>query len=316
MTVDGSAWPPERKYEMVRRVIRGEPIAALVHETGLPAETINGWHEGFIKAGKATLHTSSRSDAAPNLTPEAEADNAGERTDRDNQELITHLDGVQESIRKEVRRQSQSTYRRIESLLWLKDALMLRWHLPPTGGWAADPDFLLHVHELIRERQPGLVLELGSGVSSVVIADALRQVGAGRLVTLDHLEEFANITAAFLKRENLTSYAEVRLAPLTAVATPSGETPWYDPKKVADLSEIELLIVDGPPAKTAKQVRYPALPVLQDRLANGCCILLDDAGRKDEQAILARWGDELRLNYWVDKSFEKGLGLITWRRAD
>ena len=63
---------------------------------------------------------------------------------------------------------------------------------------------------------------------------------------------------------------------------------WYDDAVVAagldaalqgDL--IDLLLVDGPPAYAVGHglARYPALPVLRDRLAPGATVVLDDVER-------------------------------------
>ncbi len=67
---------------------------------------------------------------------------------------------------------------------------------------------------------------------------------------------------------------------------------------------IDLLLVDGPPAYVAGMglARYPALPVMLDRLAPGATLVLDDAERPGEQEVLRRWED--------------GTGLVFDRRAD
>jgi hypothetical protein len=56
---------------------------------------------------------------------------------------------------------------------------------PLFGRWAAEGDFAgMIVREL--ERSPRLVVECGSGSTTVVIADKLRQSGSGRVVSLEH----------------------------------------------------------------------------------------------------------------------------------
>ena len=56
---------------------------------------------------------------------------------------------------------------------------------------------------------------------------------------------------------------------------------------------IDLLVVDGPPGLLRPQARYPALPVLRERLSPGASILLDDTHRADEREIVRRWLDEV-----------------------
>lgn len=50
-----------------------------------------------------------------------------------------------------------------------------------------------------------------------------------------------------------------------------------------------MLVVDGPPAATGPQARYPSLPMLIDRLAKNATVVLDDAHRRDELKIVEEW---------------------------
>jgi hypothetical protein len=55
--------------------------------------------------------------------------------------------------------------------------------LPLPGGWAASTDLLGELIRAIAARRPQRLVELGSGVSTLVIAAALRNNGAGRLIS-------------------------------------------------------------------------------------------------------------------------------------
>lgn len=163
--------------------------------------------------------------------------------------------------------------------------------LPALGGWAMDPSGLVRVLHLVATRRPGLVVECGSGASTVWLAYAVRDAG-GRIVALEHDEAHLEETAGLLEEHHLTDVAELRLAPLSDV--PVGDTTrrWYDVGVVEDLKGIDLLVVDGPPGDTSQEARYPAVPLLRDRLADQAVIALDDAARTDEQRILQRWLEE------------------------
>ena len=50
-----------------------------------------------------------------------------------------------------------------------------------------------------------------------------------------------------------------------------------------------MLVIDGPPGFLQKHSRYPALPMLNERLAEYCAVFLDDAAREDEQELVRRW---------------------------
>lgn len=187
------------------------------------------------------------------------------------------------------RRQADRIFRQQEALQNLYQLVTVRRAMPASRGWALSPDILLGYVEDILGRRPRTVLECGSGVSTVWAAYALQQLGAGRVVALDHEAEFADKTRGVLADHGLTDVAEVRHAPITPLELPDGSWHWYDTAALKDLHDVDLVLIDGPPKPTQEQARYPALPVLRDLLAPGAVLLLDDAARPDEQAILQRW---------------------------
>jgi hypothetical protein len=76
-------------------------------------------------------------------------------------------------------------------------------------------------------------------------------------------------------------------APLSTRHT---DTPWYAEEAIpGDLTQIEMLIVHGPPAPVAKHARFPALPRLMLCMAKQSVVILDDAGRADEVEMVKRW---------------------------
>lgn len=180
----------------------------------------------------------------------------------------------------------------IQATLDLYTRESFRQRLPPMTGWAASPVLLSDIASEIRLRRPGLILELGSGVSTIVMAYALEEIGSGRIVSLEHSEEYRQRTVAELERHGLTSWADVGLAPLKPVQVGGREWIWYDVAALDGLTEIDLMVVDGPPFETQSMARYPALPLVFDRLSASAVIVLDDADRRDEQKCLKRWVDE------------------------
>lgn len=140
------------------------------------------------------------------------------------------------------------------------------------------------------------VVELGSGVSTIVLARLMRERG-GRLTSIEHDPDWARVTRATLEREALTDVARLVEAPLEPHPLGLDDTPWYAQAALAELPEagIELLLVDGPPGYTEgmELSRYPALPALSERLAAGAIVALDDADRAGEREILERWQREM-----------------------
>jgi len=150
-------------------------------------------------------------------------------------------------------------------------------------------DLLGELLRAVAHRRPQRVVELGSGLSTLIIAAALRSNGAGRLISIDADRNYAAITRSELERQGLADWAEVRIAPLTESLLEGETRPWYDTTVLADLSDIDLLLIDGPPTLLRADIRYPALPFFWPRLTAGAIALLDDAARSAERAIAQRW---------------------------
>ncbi|RCV52648.1 methyltransferase [Marinitenerispora sediminis] len=192
--------------------------------------------------------------------------------------------------------------------------------MPALRGWAASPDVLCLLVEKIRERRPGLVVECGSGASSVWLGHALRRVGEGRLVALEHDERYAELSRDLVAAHGLADLVEVRYAPLrpwpparddAQAADERERQPWYDLDAIADLTGIDLLFVDGPPGGTAPLARYPAGPVLLPRCSPRAVVLLDDTIRKAEQETSDRWLADHPEFERVTVATEKGTHILT-----
>jgi predicted O-methyltransferase YrrM len=184
-----------------------------------------------------------------------------------------------------VRRQPQE----LEALLQLFGRVTPSAPMPPSGGWALEPAGLLNLYSLVERRRPGLALELGSGTSTVWIGYALAGLGGGRLISLDHLESYAGRTRAAIDLHGLSASVEVRYAQLHDLHLGDEWFQWYDLNVLSDLHDIDFVFVDGPPGSTGRGARYPALPALIEKLADGALLVLDDIDRNDERQIVERW---------------------------
>jgi hypothetical protein len=182
------------------------------------------------------------------------------------------------------------------------------------GGWAADPLLMRRAVELVTERRPRLVVECGSGSSTVVLARCLRRLGGGRLVSLEHDPEFARRTLEQLHLHGLADLVTLVTAPLVERPGPDGRSlRWYAPAYESVLREpIDLLVVDGPPGAGDPRARYPAVPLLLPYLAARCAILLDDGNRADEREIAETWARELG---WHAARLPTGRGAWLLERA-
>ena len=81
----------------------------------------------------------------------------------------------------EIKAQWDTVYRQLEALRALDAELSLERALPPTRGWSASPDFLLLIAQHARDARPRIVVECGSGTSTVVLARCMQLNGAGHV---------------------------------------------------------------------------------------------------------------------------------------
>lgn len=161
---------------------------------------------------------------------------------------------------------------------------------PPMTRFSIEPAAILAVVEDLAETKPALVVELGSGLSTVWIAAALASIGRGRLVSLEHDLHYLNQTRAWLQANGLEEWVDLRLAEVKPCRTANGESVnWYDTSKLEDIDGVDVLLIDGPPQSTGPHARAPALEFLRDKLADGARLFVDDATRGDEKAMVAQW---------------------------
>jgi predicted O-methyltransferase YrrM len=216
--------------------------------------------------------------------------------------VVTETSAVQKDLAAHLRKTHAAIDRRadfrlqdVEAMFQLFSRFNVRAAMPPSGRWALEPAGLLRIVDLIATRPIQTIVELGSGTSTLWSSYALEKRGAGgRIVSLDHDPHFAAITRAMLATHGFAhGPAEVRDAPLTADVLAGHPSAWYDPAAIEGVDSIDLLVVDGPPKSSGELARYPALPVLLSRLAPGAIIVVDDAARPEETAIVQRWMAEV-----------------------
>lgn len=191
-------------------------------------------------------------------------------------------------------------------------------------AWPISPDFALYLVRLLENNNYDLVIEFGSGVSTLVIAKALSKLTTKRVdrspvvfASFDHLSEYYCQTLEMLNQAKLGDYVQLTLAPLKDWKAPNGSTySYYDCQEVlASLSKVLstndlriLVVVDGPPAATGKHARYPAGPIVLEQFA-GAQIdwLMDDFIREDEKEIVQLWQQEMVALNIPNKSTVKKL---------
>ncbi|ABL84080.1 MULTISPECIES: class I SAM-dependent methyltransferase [unclassified Nocardioides] len=211
-----------------------------------------------------------------------------------------------------LKKERDQVAKRVQDITNLFDMVPIRAGIPPLGLWTASADLLVALVDRFVETRPATVVEGGSGVSTVVLALAAREHGiATRIVALEHDPDWADSTRRLLARHGVAEYAEVRVAPLGPTSLPDHHTPWYDESALADLSEVGLVLVDGPPEGTGPRARYPMVPLLRDRLARTCTIVVDDTSRPGDADVVDRWRPLLPDFEFETLRLDKGAAVLT-----
>ncbi len=211
--------------------------------------------------------------------------------------------------RQEVQQEKTQAYAQILNLV------TPRAPLPPMTQWAATPELALElIHQMMIHR-PKNVVEIGSGCSSIVMGYILeKQKQQGHLLSIDHDEAYAQKTRSQLSLHSLQESVSVVDAPLQSqpsIGRGGKQTTWYSLEGLDIPESIDMLVVDGPPEKVTPWVRYPAVPVLLEKLSQNAVIILHDTHRKDETAIVHAWNEHLPGASVEWKHTDKGIAILT-----
>lgn len=170
----------------------------------------------------------------------------------------------------------------------IKEKLDFQYDLPVNQNWSAAPDFLHLIADYCLQYKPDTILECSSGITTLVLARCCQINNRGHVFSLENGAEYASTSLDHLQQFQLGNHATVIHAPLEESSLGDRGFLWYSTRDIPR-QPIDMLVIDGPPGFIQKHARYPALPLLYDRLSDGCRIYLDDAARDDEQEIASMW---------------------------
>ena len=283
------------------------------------------------------------------------------------------LEKLESNLKSHYGKSIENSTSQLESFIGIQTYLTCDQLLPTFHGWPVSPDFALYLIRLIEANNYDLILEFGSGVTTLLMAQSLQRklqrnrVGGvalqgrrldhsaeqdrldkteninshaaavrenilpslvdllSRIVTFEHDRNYYEETLDSLKKMGLEEYVELNYTPLRVHITEDEEQVLYYSceEKIAELAQLQgvrsgkiLILVDGPPASTAKHARYPALPIVLQRFAaHKFDVLLDDFNRKEEKEIVERWVQLLEKRSLacekISLAFEKGACLLS-----
>lgn len=147
--------------------------------------------------------------------------------------------------------------------------------------WSANLHFAKKMLEVARAiDQP--ILECGSGFTTLLLGYLAAQHDV-EVWTLEHNAKWHAYVSSALQRAALDQ-VNICYAPLCDY----GDFSWYDISDIDLPNAFGLIVCDGPPAQT-RGGRSGLFPVMKDRFADDCTILLDDTQRSAETELAERW---------------------------
>jgi predicted O-methyltransferase YrrM len=224
---------------------------------------------------------------------------------RVNKKLKTIV-SIEKDIRqntKELEKSIRQSYRQGEAFAQLISLLNFESPLPPTRNWAASPDLLLTLHHYARRTSPQVILDLGSGLSTLILA---KSAPTAKVISVDNSSEFAEKTAQIL-RDHKIDNVDLRVAPLSPH---NSGVDWYQLAALSGISQINLLFIDGPPGSKNPAARHPAFDECLKLLAPDAIVIIDDVGRNGEKELAEKFAAALPQHRIEYLSHEKGTAVI------
>lgn len=195
-------------------------------------------------------------------------------------------------------------YNQIAGLIQIQNAMRGEAVLKPMRGWALSPDAMACVLADLQERTRPIVIEFGSGQSTIVIASALKHHG-GRLISVEHDPVYSKAIQKQAAACHVSDMIEFVHAPLIGVESDSqGRS--YDLTALPDI-QIDVALIDGPPIMNGTYTRLSPLRWAVQHLTQSGSVFLDDAARESEQLCLQALQKEFPSLKISNRTAEKGL---------
>lgn len=188
------------------------------------------------------------------------------------------------------------------------------------GVWSLGPSTIDFLEDEVRRHRPMCILEFGSGVSTVCLAQFMADLhgesGLTRVISIEQDQHYAEETSALLRATSLDGFAVVLHAPLTRQVIEGVETTCYRmPSGFAAaprIPSVDLVVIDGPSAEPG--ARFGTLPLARQVISTRARFVLDDALRDGELAVADRWERLPFIAIEGIRLVEKGI-LTGWLRG-
>jgi hypothetical protein len=183
------------------------------------------------------------------------------------------------------------------------------------GTWSMSPATLNFLEKEIQRRKPAVILELGSGLSTICLAQYMYEThgGASRLYVCSLEQDAASIdgTRQRLRTLGLDAFVRIFHAPLAPQVFEGVQTSCYSlpPDFVRLIAAIRptFVVIDGPATETG---RFGTVPLIRHYVRANALFYLDDALRDGELDVAQRWTRlpyvELNGIYLTEKGLLQG----------
>jgi len=173
----------------------------------------------------------------------------------------------------------------------------LSWHFADSelGLWSLTAEALNFLEAQIQALRPALILEFGSGISTVCLARYMTEI-RGRadiphVVSIEQSPEHAAATEQLLSVAGLSGCARVAVRPVTDCAIERQQTRCYDLSEsiisILDGRRADFVVIDGP--ADVEGCRFGTLPLIREYVLSDARFFLDDALRDGELRVAALW---------------------------
>ncbi|WP_354686591.1 hypothetical protein [Cupriavidus necator] len=229
--------------------------------------------------------------------------------------LFSEIEGRQ---KRDLSNAASNAIKQIEAFIGIQRWLPIDDSALDFHGWPISPDLGIFLLGKIQEGKYDLIIEFGSGTSTVLFArafarargaeikESLEQLSQKRVISFEHDRLYYEKTLKLLKTRGLDEFVNLVHAPLVDHDDSSNTYLHYDCapllRQIAQFAEGRtlsiLVLVDGPPELTCKNARYPAIPKIFDHLGrHRIDVVLDDANRPAEKETIRMWKE-----YWKARS--------------
>lgn len=195
------------------------------------------------------------------------------------------------ALKQQTSQEISGSYLNAEAIISINNLVKPIARFPPMSGRSVSSTALLYIYEILDNAKPELLMELGAGVSTLVLGYWASRNNA-KLISVENNEEYLRRVLSWVDEHKLQNSVDVLHSPLVNHDVSGQVFLWYEASIFERISQVDFLFVDGPKGELQALSRYPAMPMLVEKLSDNAVVALDDAARNDEQKIVRLWNKE------------------------